>query len=133
MGSPHPVKDNMLIAIQCQEKPRNEPFAVLLRQPAVVVQVLLQVGECSLNLVVRIWHPLAVLTLVGEEVWKVEVQTVHRCSQPLVRIVHLAVLMETLVAYRVLPLFFPFLVILLEVCLISLVQPAHQFLQFFGS
>ena len=51
---------------QCQEKNRNEPLAVLYCKAVVIVQVLLQVGERSLNLVVRVWHSLAVLALVGE-------------------------------------------------------------------
>lgn len=42
-----------------------------------VVQVLLQVGECALNLVVRVWHPLAVFVLKGKEVWQIEVKAVH--------------------------------------------------------
>ena len=53
---------------QCQEKPRDEPLAVLYCKAAVIVQVLLQVGERSLNLVVRVWHSLAILPLVGEEI-----------------------------------------------------------------
>ena len=52
---------------------------------------------------------------VGKEVRLVEVQTVHRGSQPLVRIVHFPVLVEALVGYCVLPLLLPFLVILLEI------------------
>ena len=60
-------------------KPRNELLAVLLCQAALVVQVLLQVSEGSLNFVVRVRHSLAVLPLVGKEVWQVEVQAVHRC------------------------------------------------------
>ena len=94
-----------------------------------VVQVLLQVGERSLYLVVRVRHSPAVFSLTGEEIRQVEVQAVHRSSQPLMRIVHLSVLVEALVSYRILPLFFPFLVILLEICLVSLVQPAHQVFQ----
>ena len=70
---------NMRIAFQCQEKPRNEPLAVLRRQPAMVVQVLLQVSERTFNLVVRVWHSLAVLPLENEQIRKVEVQAVHSC------------------------------------------------------
>ena len=49
-----------------------------------VVQVLLQVGERTLDLVVRIRHSLEVLMLVVEEVRQIEVQAVHRSPQPLV-------------------------------------------------
>lgn len=38
MGSPHFVAVNMLIAIQCQEKPIYEPLAVLLCHTAMVVE-----------------------------------------------------------------------------------------------
>ena len=49
----------MLIAIQCQEKPRNEPLAVLFCHSTVVVQVFLQVGKRALYLVVGVRHALA--------------------------------------------------------------------------
>jgi len=114
---------------QCQEKPRNEPLAVLQRESAVIIQVLLQVGERPFDFVVRVGHSLAVLPLVGEEVRQIEVQAVHRCSQSLMCIVHLPILVETLMADSVLPLLFPVLVISLEVYLVSLVKPAHQVLQ----
>ena len=78
-----------------------------------VVQVLLQVGECALNLVVRVGHPLAVFALEGKEVWQIEVKAVHGSSQSSVRIVHLPVLMEALVVNRVLPFLLPCLVIFL--------------------
>ena len=89
---------------QCQEKPRNEALAVLLCQPAVVVQILLQVGESALYLVVRVRHPFAVFPLEGEEIWQIEVKAAHRCSQASVRIVHLTVSVEAFMANRVLPL-----------------------------
>ncbi len=76
-----------------------------------VVQVLLQISECPFDFVVRVGHSFAVFPLVGKEVRQVEVQTVHRSSQPLMRIVHLPVLVQALVVNRVLPLLFPFLVI----------------------
>ncbi len=66
------------LRLPCQEKNRIEPLAVLLRQSAVVVQVLFQIGECTLNLIVCVRHSLTVLRLIGEEIWKVEIQTVHR-------------------------------------------------------
>ena len=88
---------------QCQEKPRNEPLAVLHRQPAVVVKVLLQIGERALNLVVRVRHSPTVFPLEGEEIGQVEVQTVHRRSQAPVRIVHLSILVEAFVVNRARP------------------------------
>ena len=94
-----------------------------------IVQFLLQIGECALNLVVGVGHSLAILPLVSEEIRQIEVQAVHRSSEPLVRVVHLPVLVETLVAYGVLPLLLPSLVILLEIGLISLVQPVNQCFQ----
>ena len=83
-----------------------------------VVQILLQISERPFYLVVRVRHPLAILPLTGEEVGKIEVQAVHRSSEPLMRIVHLSVLVQALVVCRVFPLLFPFLVILLEISLI---------------
>ena len=74
------------LRFQCQEKPINEPLAVLLCHPAVVVQVLLQVGECSLYLIVGVWHPLALRQLAGEEVRQIEVHAVHGGTQPLVSV-----------------------------------------------
>ena len=66
-----------LIVRQCQEKPTDESLASLLAHAAVVVQVLLQVGEHALHLVVRVGHPLAALLLVGEQVGQVEGDAVH--------------------------------------------------------
>ena len=65
---------------QCQEKPRNEPLSVLHRQSAVVVQVLLQVGERALYLVVCVWHSHTLLPLKSKQVWQIEIQAVHRRS-----------------------------------------------------
>ena len=56
-----------------------------------VVQVLLQVSERTFNLVVRVWHSLAVLPLESEQVREVEVQaslnaskvSVYRCTEPI--------------------------------------------------
>ena len=53
---------------QCQEKPTNEPLAVLYRQTAMVVQILLQISECSLYLIVRIWHACTILFLIGKKI-----------------------------------------------------------------
>ena len=83
-----------------------------------VVQILFQISERPFYLVVRVRHPLAILPLVGKEVRQIEVQAVHRSPEPLMRIMHLSVLVQALVACRVFPLLFPFLVILLEVILI---------------
>lgn len=52
---------------QCQEKPTNEALAVLCRQTAMVVQILFQISECTLNLIVRIWHTCTVLFLIGRK------------------------------------------------------------------
>ena len=54
--------------LQCQEKPTNEPLAVLNRHSAVVVQIALQVGKGAFYLVVRIRHSHTVLILAGEQV-----------------------------------------------------------------
>ena len=53
---------------QCQEKPTNEPLAVLCRQTTMVVQILLQISECSLYLIVRIWHACTILFLIGKKI-----------------------------------------------------------------
>ena len=111
-------------------KTQKRTAAVLLCQPAVVVQILLQVSERTLDLVVRVGHPFAAFPLEGKEVWQMEVKAVHRSSQPSVRIVQLPVLMEALVANRGLPLFLPFLIVLLEVSLVSPVKPGSQVFQF---
>ena len=55
----------------------NEPLAVLMCQPAVVVQILPQVGESALYFIVRIGHPIATFLLISEEIWHVEVRAVH--------------------------------------------------------
>ena len=109
---------------QCQEKPRNEPLAVLQCQAAVVVQVLLQVGERSLYLVVRVRHSPTVFSLTGEKIRLVEVLAVHRRSQASMCIVHLSIFVEALMVDRVLPFLLPFLVVLPEFILSDLVKPA---------
>ena len=62
---------------QCQEKPIDESFAILLCKSAMIVQILLQVSECSLNLVVGIGHSPAFLPLTGKEIRQVEIKAVH--------------------------------------------------------
>ena len=109
---------------QCQEKPGNETLAALRHQAAVVVQVLLQVGERALYLVVCVRHPPTIFPLEGEKIREIEIQAVHRRSQASVRIVHLSVLVETFVTDRVLPFLFPLLVILLEIILFNLMKSA---------
>ena len=52
---------------QCQEKPTNEPLAVLCR-PTAVVQILLQISERFFYLIVRIWHTCTGLLLIGKQV-----------------------------------------------------------------
>ena len=111
---------------QCQEKPGNESPAVLHRQSAVVVQVLLQVSERAFYLVVRVGHPPALLSLEGEEVGHIEVQACHRGSETLVGIMHSAVFVEAPVIYRGLPSHLPFPVVSLEISLGAPVQPAYQ-------
>ena len=78
-----------LIFFQCQEKPTDEPPAVRLAHAAVVVQVLLQVGENALDLVVRVGLSITAAVLIGEQVGQVEVHAVHGRSQSLVCIMGL--------------------------------------------
>jgi len=59
------------------KKTIDEPFAILLCKSAMIVQVFLQVSECSLNLVVSIGHSPAFLPLTGKEIRQVEVKAVH--------------------------------------------------------
>ena len=89
-----------------------------------VVQVLLQVGEGTLNLVVRVRHSPTIFPLEGEKIREIEVQAVHRRSQASVRIVHLSIFVEAFVADCVLPFLLPLLVILLEIILFNLMKPA---------
>ena len=53
---------------QCQEKTTNEPLAVLCRQTAMIVQIILQISERSFYLIVRIWHTCTGLLLIGKQV-----------------------------------------------------------------
>ena len=51
---------------QCQEKTTNEQLADLCRHTTMVVQILFQISECTLNLIVRIWLTYTVLFLIGK-------------------------------------------------------------------
>lgn len=51
---------------QRQEKNTNEPLADLCRHTTMVVQILLQISECTLNLIVRIWYTCTVMFLIGK-------------------------------------------------------------------
>lgn len=62
---------------QYQEKPTNEALVVLCRQTAMVVQILFQISECTLNLIVRIWHTCTVLFLIGKKIRQKEVNASH--------------------------------------------------------
>ena len=69
----------MLDLTHCQEKPTDEPLAVLLWHPAVVVEVPFEVGESPFNL--GVGHPDTFRHLVCEEVRQVEVDAVHGGAQ----------------------------------------------------
>ena len=68
---------DMLDFTQCQEKPTDEPLAVLPGYAAVGVQVLFQVCKCPLYFVVGVRHSLASELLIGKQIWQVEVDAVH--------------------------------------------------------
>ena len=122
-----------LIVCQCQEKPTDESLASVLAHAAVVVQVLLQVGEHALDLVVRVGHPFASLLLICEQVGQEEGDTVHGRPQTLVGVVRLA----RAFAYgasveRVIPILNPLDEPLLEPIPVQHGQPAHELLQGYG-
>ena len=118
------------IVCQCQEKPTDESLASRLAHAAVVVQVLLQVGEHALDLVVRVRHPLTALLLVGEEVGHVIVHAVHGGPQALVREVRPAsALAHGPAVERVRPVLLPLGELLPELFLPQRGQPAHEFLE----
>ena len=58
---------------QCQEKPTNESLAILFIHSTVIVQVLLQVRERTLQFVIRVRHSLAAFFLTSEQVWHIKV------------------------------------------------------------
>ena len=95
-----------------------------------VVQVLLQVGEHSLDLVVRVWHPLATLLLVCEEVRQVMVHAVHGRSKALVGVMRPAsALVYGTAVERMCPVLLPLGEFLPELILLQRGQPAHELLQ----
>ena len=128
-GSGRPLLLTCWIAFQCQEKPTYEPPAVLGGHAAVVVEVLLQVGERTLNLVIGVGHPLTILTLIGEKIREVEVDAVHGRPQPPVAEARLAVLQHRTLVERVLPFGFPRFVFRSKAFPVSRGQPLHQVVQ----
>ena len=119
-----------LIIFQCQEKPTDEPPAVRLAHAAVVVQVLLQVGEDTLYLVVGVGHPLTVSVLIGEQVGQVEVDAVHGRSQPLVRVAGFPVALADGAAVQGLAVvLLPLGVLPQEVVLFHADEPFHEILE----
>lgn len=118
-------------SVPCLEKPDDEPLAVLLRHAAVVVQVLLKVGENPFNLVVRVRHAGALPE--GEQVREIEVDAVHRRFEPAVRV------MRPPRPFRhgtpvdeYVPLLFPTSVSLGEPVPVAPCQPAYQQQQLSG-
>ena len=91
-----------------------------------IVQVLLQVRECSLNLVVGIGHSMAVLPLAGKEIRQIEIKAVHGCSQPPVHIMQSTILVQASAGYRVLPFLLPCLIFAPEISLMDSVQLIHK-------
>ena len=94
-----------------------------------VVEVLLQVGECTFNLVVGVGHPLAILPLVGEKIREIEVYAVHGRPQPTVGELCLARLQHRAPHKRVVPLVLPSAVVALEVLLLRRSQAVDKHFQ----
>ena len=63
-----PFSLDMFDSVPCQEKPTDEPLAVLIRHAAVDTRAVLQGGEHALHLVVGVGHSGVVGLLVGEKV-----------------------------------------------------------------
>lgn len=99
---------------QCQEKTTNESLATHLRHTAMYVQPFLQIGKSSLYLVVRIWHAFTTFFFKRKEVWRIEIQAVHRRTQALVNIVF-STFQQRALYKRVFPFFFPLGIVGLEV------------------
>ena len=119
-----------LIVRQCQEKPTDESLSPGLAHAAVVVQVLLQVGEHALYLVVRVGHPLAALLLAGEEIGQVEGHAVHGRPKALVGVMRLAgPLACRLAVERVRPVLPPLVELPFELFPIQRDEPVHELLQ----
>ena len=122
-----------LIVRQCQEKPTDEPLASRLAHAAVVVQVLLQVGEHALDLVVRVGHPFAAVFLICEQVGQVEGDAVHGRPQTIVGVVRLArALAHGASVERVAPVLPPLAELLPEPLPVQHGEPAHEVLQGHG-
>ena len=122
-----------LIVRQCQEKPTDESLSFGLVHPAVVVQVLLQVGEHALYLVVRVGLPIAALLLVGEEIRQVEGHAVHGGPKTLVGVVRLAYPFACRLAVeRVRPVLPPLTELPFELFPLHRDEPLHELLQGYG-
>ena len=122
-----------LIVRQCQEKPTDESLSPGLAHAAVVVQVLLQVGEHALYLVVRVGHPITVLLLTGEEIRQVEGYAVHGSPKTLVGVVRLACpLACRLAVERVRPVLPPLAELPFELFPLQRDEPIHELLQGYG-
>lgn len=78
------------------------------------VQPFLQIGKSSLYLVVRIWHAFTTFFFKRKEVWRIEIQAVHRRTQALVNIVF-STFQQRALYKRVFPFFFPLGIVGLEV------------------
>ena len=68
------------------EKPTNEPQAVLPGQSAMDIEILLKVGESTLDFVVCIRHSCTVLPLERKQVRQIGIHTVHCRAKPLVSV-----------------------------------------------
>lgn len=76
------------IVAQCQEKPVDEAFPILAAHAAVIVDVALQVGKDTLQLVVGVGHALDLLPC--EQIWQVKADAGHGRAQPAVGVECLA-------------------------------------------
>ena len=60
-----------------------------------IIEVLLQVCKCTLNLIVRVGHPFTFRSLISIQVRQIIIQTIHRRSEPAMEIVRLAVFVNS--------------------------------------
>lgn len=128
---PFPFHD-MLDFTQCQKKTTDESLAVLLRHPAVVVEVLFEVGESPFDLVVGIGHPDAFRQLVGEEVRQVEVDAVHGRTNLSVGELRLSRLQGGTPVQHVHPFGLPMPVLVLEFGAVLIRDVVHEGFQLSG-
>ncbi len=133
MGGPGGRSFYLRIAIRCQEKPTDESSAAVFIHAAVRVEVLLQVGENPLDLIVGLGHSGTIGPLVGEQVWTVEVDAVHGCAQPPVRVPGL----PRRLGYRppldgAVPALFPLRVVLAELAFSHQDKVLHQLVELTG-